>query len=354
MSRPKRAEKLCAIVPTTDDIQQKGQEVFGCRPCLWQADLVRAVLRGDKDVLAISGTGSGKTLTFWLPLLFCPEGIQIVITPLNILGIQNKNQLTAKDIPAVAVDAESISPTVIQVGRSWYLFDGFIIISVQDIMMCKYRVVIVNPEIALAIDGPFRKLWKDRDFVSHLISVVWDEAHCISTWSPFRKEYAEAGRLRNLLIEEIPYLVVSATLPDKILANVMQTLKMTEEKTSYILRSNDRPNVYIGVRRIRHPLASFKDLECLVPRDWKAGDKLPKFLVFFDNIQESVAAIKALAKMMPLELRDKLIWFNSDMTKDFREVMTAKFKDGNELCILGCTDSFGLVSRLSLHSGVNF
>ncbi|KAI0083691.1 P-loop containing nucleoside triphosphate hydrolase protein, partial [Irpex rosettiformis] len=196
-------------IPTVGAIRQKGQEFFGHHPCLWQAELVRAVLQGNKDVLAISGTGSGKTLTFWLPLLFCPEGIQFVITPLNILGAQNKSQLTSKNISAISVDAQSISSKAI-----------------QDIAACKYRVVIVNPELALAVDGPFQKLWKDRGFVSHIISIVWDEAHCISSWSSFRKDYAEAARLRNLLAEEIPYLVVSATLPDKVLNNVMQALKM--------------------------------------------------------------------------------------------------------------------------------
>ncbi|KAI0762060.1 P-loop containing nucleoside triphosphate hydrolase protein [Irpex lacteus] len=325
MLRPARTQVLCPRVPTIEAIRQRGREVFGHRPCLWQAELVRAVLQGGKDIIAISGTGSGKTLTFWLPLLFCPDGIQLVITPLNILGAQNRNQLASKNISAISVDAQSFSPKVM-----------------QDIAVRKYRVVIVNPELALAEDGPFQKLWKDREFVSHMISVVWDEAHCISYWSPFRKEYAEAGRLRNLLVEDVPHLVTSATFPEKVKTDVTQILKMTREKTTYILRSNDRPNVYLGVRRIQHSLKSFKDLECLVPKDWKPGDEVPKFLIFFDSIQESVDAIKALAEMMPPELRDRLIWFNSDMSKNFREVMTMKFKDSDEICILGCTDSFGL------------
>jgi ATP-dependent DNA helicase RecQ len=42
------------------------------------------LLKNDKDVVSISATGSGKSLTFWMPLLFIPEAVQIVITPLNI------------------------------------------------------------------------------------------------------------------------------------------------------------------------------------------------------------------------------------------------------------------------------
>ncbi|ETW75969.1 hypothetical protein HETIRDRAFT_53821, partial [Heterobasidion irregulare TC 32-1] len=37
-------------------------------------------------------TGSGKTLTFWMLLLFASR-IQIIVTPLNILGKQNKDDL---------------------------------------------------------------------------------------------------------------------------------------------------------------------------------------------------------------------------------------------------------------------
>ncbi|KAI0738168.1 hypothetical protein C8Q80DRAFT_1060062, partial [Daedaleopsis nitida] len=57
-------------------------------PYLWQCHAAIALLKGDRDVVCISGTGSGKTLTFWIPLLFRPNGIQVIITPLNILGTQ--------------------------------------------------------------------------------------------------------------------------------------------------------------------------------------------------------------------------------------------------------------------------
>ncbi|KAI0689288.1 P-loop containing nucleoside triphosphate hydrolase protein [Cytidiella melzeri] len=307
MLRPSRARKLCPEIPSLEVIRRKGEGFFGCRPCLWQAELDQAILDGTKDVVAVSGTGSGKTLTFWLPLLFCPEGIQIVITPLNILGAQNRDQLEAKGISAIAIDAQNMSLEVM-----------------QNILTRKYRVII------------------DGDFVSHIISVVWDEAHCVSTWGKFRKEYAEAGRLRNLLVERVPYLVVSATFPEQIMKDVMSTLKMDHDRTKYIQRSNDRPNVYLSVHRIRHSLKSFKDLEFLVPKNWKSGDKTPKFLIFFDSIQESVDAVKSLWPKMPSEIRNRLVWFNSDMTKQYCELTTRQFKGDDGPCCLGCTDSFGL------------
>ncbi|KIO07256.1 hypothetical protein M404DRAFT_136227, partial [Pisolithus tinctorius Marx 270] len=56
--------------------------------CLWQAKAAQAFLQGDKDTVCIAGTSMGKTLTFWTPLLFHLEAIQIIITPLNQLGKQ--------------------------------------------------------------------------------------------------------------------------------------------------------------------------------------------------------------------------------------------------------------------------
>ncbi|KIJ18403.1 hypothetical protein PAXINDRAFT_70931, partial [Paxillus involutus ATCC 200175] len=64
----------------------KAQECFGKRACLWQLQIAEAFLKGDHDIVCIAGTSMGKTLSFWLPLLFQPSGIQIVVTPLNQLG----------------------------------------------------------------------------------------------------------------------------------------------------------------------------------------------------------------------------------------------------------------------------
>jgi hypothetical protein len=51
----------------------------------------------------------GKTLTFWLPLLSCPYGIQIVVTPLNILGQQNVDTLSKFSVHGVFVSAKTAS-----------------------------------------------------------------------------------------------------------------------------------------------------------------------------------------------------------------------------------------------------
>ena len=94
-------------VPSVAQITAKTLEVLGRSPCLWQCQVAQAQLRGDKDIICISGTGSGKTLTFWIPLLFRPEGIQIVITPLNLLGSQNAADLEKVGIRGIALSGKT-------------------------------------------------------------------------------------------------------------------------------------------------------------------------------------------------------------------------------------------------------
>jgi superfamily II DNA helicase RecQ len=49
-----------------EEVQKHVQEVFGFCPCLWQIQVVCAILAGD-DVITIVPTGSGKSLTYWMP-----------------------------------------------------------------------------------------------------------------------------------------------------------------------------------------------------------------------------------------------------------------------------------------------
>ena len=104
-----------AAVPSVEDIRKETQRRLGRYPCLWQARATQEILRGEKDVICVSPTGSGKTLTFWMPLLFREDGIQIVVTPLNILGTQNKAELASYGISAIAVSAETASPRLFEV-----------------------------------------------------------------------------------------------------------------------------------------------------------------------------------------------------------------------------------------------
>ncbi len=186
----------------------------------------------------------------------------------------------------------------------------------------------MNPENALGAGSIFEKVWKCDTFRSRILSIIWDEGHCVSAWSKFRKDYKEAGKLRLSLGRHIPFYAASATFPNEVLTDVMSQLRMQRETTTFIERSNDRPNVYLSVRRIQYALDSFKDLDFLIPKDWRPGTPLPQFLIFFDDITESIAAAKHLRSLLPKEHRHLIKWFNSEMTPAFRERTSEEFRNG--------------------------
>lgn len=103
-TQPETATFECAIVRETC---RRTEEVFGITPCLWQIKVALALLRRDRDVVCIAGTGSGKTITFWLPLLLRKEKIQIVVTALTEIGNQNVNELTRAGLRAISINTET-------------------------------------------------------------------------------------------------------------------------------------------------------------------------------------------------------------------------------------------------------
>ena len=109
------------LVPSLSDIRNKTEQVFGIRLCLWQIQVVQAILKGDRDVVSIAGTGMGKTLTFWMPLLFRPHGsLQIIVTPLNLLGKQNVATLNQAGFKAIFISADTATTKNFQVHISFY------------------------------------------------------------------------------------------------------------------------------------------------------------------------------------------------------------------------------------------
>jgi superfamily II DNA helicase RecQ len=87
-----------------EEVQKQVREVFGFCPCLWQIWVVRAILAGD-DVITIAPTGSGKSLTYWMPILYIKHGITVVVTPLKLLGGQFVDVLLGKGVSAVSITA---------------------------------------------------------------------------------------------------------------------------------------------------------------------------------------------------------------------------------------------------------
>ncbi|EGO01418.1 hypothetical protein SERLA73DRAFT_49774, partial [Serpula lacrymans var. lacrymans S7.3] len=135
----------------------------------------------------------------------------------------------------------------------------------QAIKSMMYRAIIISPQQTMKAGREFEKILQDPLFNSHLISIVFDEAHCITKWGDFRPEYQELGHLRYILPSHISFLVTSATLPPDTLKSVSKLLHLCSDKLITIHHSTDRPDITIGVCKIQYPLHTYANLFFFIP-----------------------------------------------------------------------------------------
>lgn len=205
-------------------------------------------------------------------------------------------------------------------------------------------------------DPRFRNLWNAPKFTSKLFSIIFDEGHCISKWGgSFRTDYADVAE--ELLVLAPPgtlFYITSATLPSLVTEDIITKLGISNENVTYLRRSNDRPNIFMEVRRAQHPLNSFQDLAILLPngRTTTEETKPPKFMAFFNNRRETKDGARFLRNILTQEYTDKVVWFHSGMSAVFRADQMELLRTG-KIWGVCCTDAAGMVS--SVHaSDFNF
>src|SRR5438045_5172663 len=91
-----------------DRAERTLNEVFGLdafRP--GQADVVAAMLAG-RDVLSVAPTGSGKSISYWVPAVV-DGGLTLVVSPLIALMKDQVDRLTARGVAATFVNS-SVEP----------------------------------------------------------------------------------------------------------------------------------------------------------------------------------------------------------------------------------------------------
>ena len=206
--------------------------------------------------------------------------------------------------------------------------------------------------------GGFEKLFRKPHFASRLISVIIDEAHCVKLWGSFRRQYLELGQLRHLLPDSVHFAIVSATLPATTLLDVTSRLGISQENLHAIQLSNDHSNVALVVCKMKYPANTYMDLDFLVQdtsldssanADSSDASWLPrchkKFVIFFDDKNEAMAAGDYLRSRLPLDQHDRIVWFMSDMSREFKDDKVEALTSG-QLWGICLTDSFGMVGAI--------
>ena len=217
------------------------REVFGLhafRP--GQGEVVEAMLDG-RDVLSVAPTGSGKSISYWVPAVV-DGGLTLVVSPLIALMKDQVDRLTERGVAATFINSSLERPE--QIDRLRRAVAG------------EYRLLFVAPE-RLGRSGFMERLADLR-----VRRLVVDEAHCISTWGhDFRPDY-------RLLAPAVvacgrpPVAAFTATATTQVQKDIASSLDLSDPFTS--VTGFNRPTLKLSVVRCRGERAKREQLHALL------------------------------------------------------------------------------------------
>jgi ATP-dependent DNA helicase RecQ len=221
--------------------EQVLREVFGLeafRP--GQAKVVAAML-GGRDVLSVAPTGSGKSISYWVPAVV-EGGLTMVVSPLIALMKDQVDRLVSHGVAATFINSSLDREE--QVARLRRAIAG------------EYRLLFLAPE-RLGRPG-----FMDRLADMRIRRVVVDEAHCISTWGhDFRPDY----RLLAAAIAACgrpPVAAFTATATPQVRADIATNLNLRDPFIS--VTGFNRPTLTLTVVRCRGKRAKLDELHRLL------------------------------------------------------------------------------------------
>ncbi|CAL8304923.1 unnamed protein product [Merluccius merluccius] len=190
-----------------------------------QEDVVKAVIKGDRDVFVCMPTGAGKSLCYQLPAMMS-KGIALVISPLIALIQDQVDHLRELNIPACSINSK------LPAGERHLIFADL------QSESPKLKLLYITPEmVASPSFQPCLTGLCSRKLLS-LLAV--DEAHCVSQWGhDFRPDYLKLGNLRKRL-RGVPCVALTATAPQKVQKDIADSLQLRSvlSYTTPVFRSN--------------------------------------------------------------------------------------------------------------------
>ncbi|OSD06943.1 P-loop containing nucleoside triphosphate hydrolase protein [Trametes coccinea BRFM310] len=254
-------------------------------PRYFQLEGVRAQLEGD-DMIIQASTGAGKTAIAAGPHLWPASRGRITIMVCPLLVLEHEMVETFKmefGLRAVAINSAT--------GRCTNSM-------VQELLAGMYQIILISPEMLQSASFVNRVLRKPA-FAKRVLSVVVDEAHCVSHWgASFRKKYASLGVIRAFLPRGTPVIAMTATLTARVRRDLHCVLHFPKHGSRFINIGNDRPNVTIVVRACQHAQNTYADLEFIIPADVRSAADIPKTYVYVDNIAVGNEIIDYLVRLL--------------------------------------------------------
>jgi ATP-dependent DNA helicase RecQ len=209
-------------------VRRTAEDVFGHAHLLpGQEEATRALLDG-RDVLLVSPTGSGKSLTYQVAGLLM-DGCTVVVSPLLALQqdqIEGLSELgpDARAARISSAETEAQRAEALEAARTGEV--EFLFLAPEQL---------ANPDVRREV----------ADLEPSLVAV--DEAHCVSAWGhDFRPDYFRLGEL----VEEIgsPRIIaLTATAAPPVRADIVERLCLREPRT--VVTGFERDNIALSVER---------------------------------------------------------------------------------------------------------
>jgi ATP-dependent DNA helicase RecQ len=285
-------------------------DVFGHAELLpGQEEAMRALLEGH-DVMLVSPTGSGKSLTYQVPgVLF--DGCTIVVSPLLALqrdqidGLAEGNDERTRGVRISSAETDSQRAEAIEKvasGRTEFLFLSPEQLANRDV---RREIAALEPSL-----------------------VAVDEAHCVSAWGhDFRPDYFRMGDFIDDLGRP-RVIALTATAAPPVREDIVERLGLRRSTT--IVTGFERPNISLSVRRTATADEQNDDVLDAVTKATAPG------IVYCRTRKATEELVSALAGSGV-----EAVAYHAGLRKQQREDAHRRFMDG-EVDIVVATSAFGM------------
>ncbi|KAJ7750919.1 ATP-dependent DNA helicase [Mycena maculata] len=294
----------------------------------YQIQISNLVLMRRWDAVVIAPTGSGKSLSWTLPLLARKEGISLVITPFTSLGLDGQISNNCDGILSLFIYSDQNTQ------------EDF-----EKVATGEMLVVYVCPEMLESLS--FARLIHSKSWQGRISGIYIDEAHLIHQTHVWQPPYSRIYLLRNIIGHDTPLIALSATCPEQYRNSLVMFAGLHPNYTLINL-GNFRPELSTIILPMKHDISSFLDLAFILP---------------FGCSESSLAKVKSIVYCDDLDLLTKMFWWafsraasmgipthaidiiHSGLSARHQELALDAFRDGPTSILLGS-------SKIS--AGMNF
>lgn len=233
-----------------------------------------------------------------------------------------------KGIPAVAIDEDTASHASLNEHRNL----------VNEVIDGKYGLVIVSPEMLTS--DRFNPLLTHPNFHNKLCLVFIDECHLVEEQgADFCPRYKEIGQLRHRLPSSVPWIAISATLPnDQTFDQVMASLGFNPGCYVHDHLPIDNLHICYFPQFFHYPISgsTFLDIAWLIPSTITSAAEITKSLIFCMTINLGTRVYRFLQHLLPQSLSSSkvILPYHSLLSDEGRLRAMKRFQSGTTRIIV--------------------